>query len=123
MNMKKILLLAGTKKGLFLFTSGDRRRWQPHGPFLKGKEINHAIYDARTKKIFATANDAWVGSEIVSAHPLDRTRRLPSLSGSRTARSSKVKKSTTPFTMPAPRKFLRRPTTRGSVRKSSRPAT
>ncbi|MEA3187259.1 MAG: hypothetical protein QOD99_1089 [Chthoniobacter sp.] len=59
------LLLAGTKKGLFLFRSNDRIKWKLHGPFLPGKEINHAIYDPRLGRIFATANDAWFGSEIV----------------------------------------------------------
>lgn len=71
--MKKTLLLAGTKKGLFLFTSSNRQRWQLHGPFLNGKEINHAVYDPRTKKIFATANDAWFGSEIMSSGNLGKT--------------------------------------------------
>jgi hypothetical protein len=71
--MKKVLLLAGTKKGLFIFTSGDRKRWQLRGPFLNGKEVNHAVFDPRTKKIFATANDAWFGSEIVSSKNLGKT--------------------------------------------------
>jgi photosystem II stability/assembly factor-like uncharacterized protein len=61
----KILLLAGTKKGVFFFTSRDRKRWECRGPFQKGKEINHAVRDPRTGKIFATANDAFFGSEIV----------------------------------------------------------
>lgn len=63
--MKKILLLVGTKKGLLLFTSTDRKDWSLQGPFQSGKEINHAIYDARTGRIHATANDAWFGSELV----------------------------------------------------------
>ena len=71
--MKKIMLLAGTKKGLFLFTSADRKKWQLHGPFVNGKEINHAVYDSRSGKIFATANDAWFGSEIVSSGNLGKT--------------------------------------------------
>jgi len=61
----KTLLLAGTKKGLFLFTSADRRRWHLSGPFQSGREINHAIYDARSERIYATANDAWFGCELV----------------------------------------------------------
>ncbi len=64
------LLLVGTKKGLFLYTSPDRRAWQMRGPFITGKEINHAILDARTRRIFATANDAWFGCEIVSSPDL-----------------------------------------------------
>lgn len=60
-----MLLLAGTKKGLFLYTSADRGQWRIHGPFLRGKEIHHAIRDSRTGRIFATSNDSWFGSEIV----------------------------------------------------------
>lgn len=63
--MKSVLLLAGTKKGLFLFTSTDRATWELSGPFQTGREINHAIYDARDGLIYATANDAWFGCEVV----------------------------------------------------------
>jgi len=34
------------------------------GPFHPGREINHAIYDSRTGRVFATANDAWFGCEL-----------------------------------------------------------
>src|SRR6266705_3100055 len=61
----KTLLLAGTKKGLFVFTSTDRHDWQLHGPFQTGREINHAIYDSRSGRIYTTSNDAWFGCEIV----------------------------------------------------------
>lgn len=62
---KQALLLAGTKKGLFIFTSSDRKRWQRSGPHQPGREINHAMYDARTGRIYATSNDSWFGCEIV----------------------------------------------------------
>lgn len=65
--------MIGTKKGLFLFTSGDRRRWRLHGPFHKGREINHATLDPRTGRVFATANDSWFGCEIVSSPDLGET--------------------------------------------------
>ncbi len=68
----KTLLLAGTKKGLFLFTSADRRRWKLHGPFQSGREINHAIYDPRTGRVYATANDSWFGSQLVWSSSLGR---------------------------------------------------
>jgi photosystem II stability/assembly factor-like uncharacterized protein len=61
----KTLPLVGTKKGLFVFSSSDRKRWQLQGPFQTGREINHAIYDARSGRIYATANDAWFGCEMV----------------------------------------------------------
>ena len=81
---KQILLLAGTKKGLFLFSSKSRDSWKLEGPFLPGKEINHAIYDARSGKIFATGNDPWFGSQIFHSADLGKTwrsaKRNPSFS-------------------------------------------
>jgi photosystem II stability/assembly factor-like uncharacterized protein len=69
----KTLLLAGTKKGLFLFDSADRQRWTMTGPFQPGREINHAVYDRRNGCIFATANDAWFGCEIARSPDLGKT--------------------------------------------------
>jgi len=64
-NPMKTLVLAGTKKGLFVFTSSNRNDWQLHGPFQTGREVNRAIYDSRSGRIYATSNDAWFGCEIV----------------------------------------------------------
>jgi photosystem II stability/assembly factor-like uncharacterized protein len=50
---------------LFIFASADRERWELRGPFLRGKEVHHAVRDPRSGRIFATSNDAWFGSEIV----------------------------------------------------------
>ena len=69
----KTLLLVGTKKGLFLFTSADRKRWNMMGPFQPGREINHAIHDRRDGCVFATSNDAWFGCEVVSSPDLGKT--------------------------------------------------
>jgi len=73
----KTLLLAGTKKGLFLFTSADRQRWKSSGPFQSGREINHAIYDVRSGRIYATANDAWFGCELVWSSNLGKKWENP----------------------------------------------
>jgi photosystem II stability/assembly factor-like uncharacterized protein len=35
------------------------------GPFQAGREINHAIYDGRSGRMYATANDSWFGCELV----------------------------------------------------------
>jgi photosystem II stability/assembly factor-like uncharacterized protein len=69
----KILLLAGTKKGLFLFDSADRARWSMRGPFHSGREINHAVFDPRTRTLFATSNDAWFGCEVMRSSDLGET--------------------------------------------------
>jgi photosystem II stability/assembly factor-like uncharacterized protein len=66
----QLLLLVGTKKGLFLFTSANRRRWSVKGPFQPGREINHAIYDKRSGRVFAAANDSWFGCEVASSPDL-----------------------------------------------------
>jgi photosystem II stability/assembly factor-like uncharacterized protein len=69
----KILLLVGTKKGLFLFDSADRKSWKMSGPFQTGREINHAVHDKRNGCIFAAANDAWFGCEVVSSPDLGKS--------------------------------------------------
>ena len=43
-----MVLLVGTRKGLFLATSDvDRRKWRLEGPHLAGYEVYHAILDPR----------------------------------------------------------------------------
>lgn len=44
------VVLAGTRKGLFLFTSRDRKRWKSRGPYFAGDVIRHAILDPRDGK-------------------------------------------------------------------------
>lgn len=73
----KVLLLAGTKKGLFLFTSRDRKRWDVQGPFQKGKEINHAVRDAHSGRIYATANDPFFGSQLAWSDNGGKTWKSP----------------------------------------------
>jgi hypothetical protein len=48
------VVLAGTKKGLFIFHSKDRRKWKARGPYHEGLPVQHAILDPRDgKTIFA----------------------------------------------------------------------
>src|SRR5256712_13735937 len=39
------LVVVGTRKGLFLFHSRDRKRWSSRGPYFEGTEIQHAVLD------------------------------------------------------------------------------
>jgi photosystem II stability/assembly factor-like uncharacterized protein len=71
--VKSLLLLAGTKKGLFILRTTDRDDWDLTGPFQPGREIHHAVYDARNEAIYATSNDAWFGSEIVRSPDLGKS--------------------------------------------------
>jgi len=72
---KRLLVLAGTKKGLFLFQTSDRRRWKRRGPFHPGREINHAICDPRDGRLWAAVNDSWFGCELASSADLGKTWR------------------------------------------------
>lgn len=69
----KTLLLAGTKKGLFALTSRDRRKLDLSGPHHLGKEVNHAVFDPRSGKIHATANDACFGCEVATSDTLGKS--------------------------------------------------
>lgn len=61
----KVVVIVGTNKGLFVFTSGrGRTRWNMSGPHLKGQEVYHAALDARTGRMFAAGNSEIYGPEI-----------------------------------------------------------
>jgi photosystem II stability/assembly factor-like uncharacterized protein len=53
-------LLVGTRRGLFLVRSRDRRDWRIEGPHLLGREVYHAIRDPRTGALWAaTDHKVW----------------------------------------------------------------
>jgi BNR/Asp-box repeat len=56
------MLLAGTKRGLFLLSSDDRRNWSVDRQLLSGTRIYNAIYDARTGRMFAADNGDFFGT-------------------------------------------------------------
>src|SRR3954452_17450317 len=63
--MSHVVLVLGTKKGLFLLESDESRSsWSQTGPFIPGEEINHGILDSRTGAIHATANNPWFGARV-----------------------------------------------------------
>src|SRR5438552_17331033 len=68
-----VLLTVGTKKGLFLFKTKDRAHWDLEGPFLNGKDINHATVDPRTRTLYATSNDPWFGNQIAVSRDFGAT--------------------------------------------------
>jgi photosystem II stability/assembly factor-like uncharacterized protein len=70
----KVVVTVGTRKGLFLLTSDrDRDRWETHGPFLNGGDINQATIDRRTGTLYATANDPWFGHRVAASQDLGVT--------------------------------------------------
>lgn len=50
-------LLLGTKRGLFLADSDDRRSWRLRGPLLEGREVYHAFIDPRDGRTAWAATD------------------------------------------------------------------
>lgn len=69
------ILLAGTKRGLFLFTSKDRARWKSEGPIFTGGLIYNAGLDQRGGKprIFAADNHFVYGAQIRYSDDFGRT--------------------------------------------------
>ncbi len=53
-----MLLLAGTRKGLFLIR-GSGNEWRVEEPLLPGWHINHAVLDPRDSSLYACTN-SWV---------------------------------------------------------------
>ncbi len=69
----KVLVLVGTKKGVFGFASEDRKRWERTPVSQAGREINHATYDSRSGRIYACSNDSWFGCQIVWSPDFGKT--------------------------------------------------
>jgi photosystem II stability/assembly factor-like uncharacterized protein len=58
-----VLVLVGTKRGLFLLTSQDRDRWDVEATALKGQRIFNAVLDQRNgHRLFAADNGDFFGS-------------------------------------------------------------
>lgn len=60
MTVKKgeTVVLAGTKKGLFVVHSKDRKSWKTEGPYFEGLPVMHATSDGKTLYA-ATQNEHW----------------------------------------------------------------
>ena len=71
--MSKTVLLIGTRKGLFVAESGDRRDWALRGPYCEAWPIYHAIYDEQAGAIYAAAASDWHGSAIWRSPDLGET--------------------------------------------------
>jgi photosystem II stability/assembly factor-like uncharacterized protein len=73
-----VILAVGTKRGLFLLTSRDRRAWKGEGPFLAGHRIFHAMIDRRNgARLFAADNGDFFGSYLRYSDNLGRTWKEP----------------------------------------------
>ena len=60
-----VLVLLGTRKGLFLVEGDDaRREWELEGPFLTGWSVFHAVLDTRDGTIHAATNHEVYGATV-----------------------------------------------------------
>lgn len=74
---EKSLILVGTRKGAFVFTSSDgRRSWKASGPHFRGKEIYDVVYDRRNKLLLASVNDNHWGPSIARSHDLGKSWKI-----------------------------------------------
>ncbi len=62
--MSITLLLLGTRRGLFLAHSRDRRTWALSPPRLEGREVFHAFRDARTGHMWAASSHRVWGAHV-----------------------------------------------------------
>ena len=66
MNKGDTVVVAGTKKGLFLFHSRDRKKWKTRGPYHEGCEIQHAMLDPTDgKTVYAGVTSYHWGTRVV----------------------------------------------------------
>jgi hypothetical protein len=71
--MSKTVLLVGTRKGLFVLESGDRRDWSVRGPYCEAWPVYHAVYEQETGAIYAAAASEWHGAAVWRSPDLGET--------------------------------------------------
>lgn len=75
--MSEVVLLVGTRRGLFIFTSDEQRTgWQTRGPFLAGREVYHAVYDTQTHTIWAATDHAVWGPHLHTSRDFGESWQL-----------------------------------------------
>jgi photosystem II stability/assembly factor-like uncharacterized protein len=69
-----LLVLVGTRKGLFLLSGdGSRRKWKLEGPLLTGWSIFHAVVDPRDNTLLAATNNEVYGATVHRSEDGGRT--------------------------------------------------
>jgi len=71
---KRVLVLLGTKKGVFILESDESRRsWTLNGPHCETWPIQHAIGDPETGAIYAGGGSEWFGPAVWKSTDIGRT--------------------------------------------------
>jgi hypothetical protein len=69
-----LVILAGTRKGLFLLRGDeDRRSWKLEGPLLSGWEVYHAMLDPRDRTLYAATQSYAYGATVHRSSDLGET--------------------------------------------------
>ena len=71
--MSQVVVLVGTRKGLFVLQSEDRRTWSRRGPFCESWPVYHAVYDDESGTIFVAAGSEWHGAAVWRSADLGET--------------------------------------------------
>ena len=61
------VLSVGTRKGLFLIHSRDRKSWKTEGPFLEGVDCYHSVLGLDGKTVWATTSSMHWGPTVRSS--------------------------------------------------------
>ncbi|MBK8908750.1 MAG: exo-alpha-sialidase [Rhodospirillales bacterium] len=71
---KTVLLLVGTRKGVFLLEGdGRRNQWGLRGPFCEAWPINHVVGDPASGAIYAAGGNEWFGPAVWKSEDLGAT--------------------------------------------------
>jgi len=72
--MSHVMLLVGTRKGLFILDStDDRQTWTQRGPFCENWPIMHAAWDPEARAIVAGGGNAWFGPAVWKSTDMGET--------------------------------------------------
>lgn len=72
--MPRLIVLVGTRKGLFVLSSPDRDRWSIAGPHFLGQIVNHAVVDPRDRRtIVAAVRAGHLGPTVYRSQDLGAT--------------------------------------------------
>ena len=76
-----VVLMIGTRKGAFIFTSDEARKdWSMTGPFLPGEDVFHMTYDARNEgRTFVAVNSMWFGPSVQFTDDFGQTWERPEI--------------------------------------------
>lgn len=74
-----VVLLVGTRKGAFIFSSDEARKdWSMKGPFMPGEDVYHMTYDPRGDgRTFVALNSMWFGPTIQFTDDFGQTWEQP----------------------------------------------